>query len=162
MCALGSVWHFIFEWSGQQAWVGSFCPVNESTWEHLKLLFFPAVIYSAAEWIWARKRYPNLLAARTISILLGMIAITTFFYTYTGVLGYDVMWLDILTFIFGVLVTFLYTHYDLKRLKNKKYVDLLCLILLAAIFALFVVFTYAPPHIGFFRDPVTGLFGMAV
>ena len=44
VCALSGVFHFIYDWSGKQAWIGFFCPVNESTWEHLKLLFFPVLV----------------------------------------------------------------------------------------------------------------------
>ena len=38
---LGTLLHFAFEWSNQNALIGTFSAVNESTWEHLKLLFFP-------------------------------------------------------------------------------------------------------------------------
>ena len=39
--ALGTLLHFTFEWSGNNPVVGIFSAVNESTWEHLKILFFP-------------------------------------------------------------------------------------------------------------------------
>ena len=38
---LGSLSHFFYGWSGNFFLVGFFSPVNESVWEHLKLLFFP-------------------------------------------------------------------------------------------------------------------------
>lgn len=38
---LGTLLHFTYEWSQNNAIVGLFSAVNESTWEHLKLLFFP-------------------------------------------------------------------------------------------------------------------------
>ena len=41
----GTLMHFIYEWSGNNKIVALFAPVNESPWEHLKLLFFPFVIY---------------------------------------------------------------------------------------------------------------------
>ena len=37
---LGSLLHFTYEWSNENSFVGSFSAINESTWEHLKLLFF--------------------------------------------------------------------------------------------------------------------------
>ena len=42
----GTLLHFAYEWSGTNFWVGLFAPVSESTWEHMKLLFFPMLIYS--------------------------------------------------------------------------------------------------------------------
>ena len=45
--ALGTLAHFAYEWSGKQLLAGAFCAVNESTWEHMKLLFFPALLFTA-------------------------------------------------------------------------------------------------------------------
>ena len=42
---LGTLFHFVYDWSGQMWFVGLFVPVNESTWEHMKLLFVPMLIY---------------------------------------------------------------------------------------------------------------------
>ena len=44
--AAGSLAHFIYEWSGYSTAAGLFFPVNESTWEHMKLCFFPMLGYS--------------------------------------------------------------------------------------------------------------------
>ena len=42
---LGTLLHFTFEWSGFQEIVGVFSAVNESVWEHLKIAFWPALLY---------------------------------------------------------------------------------------------------------------------
>lgn len=41
---LGTVLHFTFAFSNNNPIVGIFSAVNESTWKHLKLLFFPMLI----------------------------------------------------------------------------------------------------------------------
>ena len=79
VCALSGVFHFIYDWSGKQAWIGFFCPVNESTWEHLKLLFFPVLIFSAIEYIWIKKESKNFIAARVTGTVLGMFTIIAVF-----------------------------------------------------------------------------------
>lgn len=43
---LGTLLHFTYEWSGNNAFVGAFSSINESTWEHLKLAFYPMLITS--------------------------------------------------------------------------------------------------------------------
>ena len=43
---LGSVLHFVFEWSGNWAPVGVIAAVNESVWEHFKIAFWPALFYA--------------------------------------------------------------------------------------------------------------------
>ena len=42
----GTLLHFVYEWFGGNVWavIGA---VNESTWEHLKLLYFPGGILVA-------------------------------------------------------------------------------------------------------------------
>ncbi|MDD7025196.1 MAG: DUF6512 family protein, partial [Oscillospiraceae bacterium] len=40
----GTISHFVYEWSQNNFILGLFFPVNESTWEHMKLLFFPMLI----------------------------------------------------------------------------------------------------------------------
>ena len=41
----GTLLHFVYEWSGESLFVGIFSPINESVWEHLKLLFFPMSVW---------------------------------------------------------------------------------------------------------------------
>ena len=47
---LGVLLHFTYEWSGDNAVVGLFSAVNESTWEHLKLLSRQEFSVSSPEW----------------------------------------------------------------------------------------------------------------
>ena len=41
---LGTLLHFTYKWSNNNVIVGTFSAINESTWEHLKLIFFPMLI----------------------------------------------------------------------------------------------------------------------
>lgn len=41
----GSLLHFFYDWSGKNAIVGLFSPINESVFEHLKLLYFPMLLW---------------------------------------------------------------------------------------------------------------------
>jgi hypothetical protein len=63
---LGSNLHFTFEWSGSQAVVGVFSAVNESVWEHLKLGFWPAVVFALIEFKYLKKLTNNFLFAKTV------------------------------------------------------------------------------------------------
>lgn len=35
----GTLLHFLYDWLDKPAWIAPFSGVNESTWEHMKLLF---------------------------------------------------------------------------------------------------------------------------
>ena len=52
---LGTLLHFTYEWSNENRIVGFFSAVNESTWEHLKILFYPMIITTIIEMIFIGK-----------------------------------------------------------------------------------------------------------
>lgn len=158
---LGAVGHFLFQWSGENSVAAAFAAVNESTWEHMKLLFFPAFLFSGIQMSVQGRNYPNFLAARTISILTGLLLIPVIFYTYSGALGWRVEWFDILIFYLADAGMF---WMDYRLLRQGRMVSLWqqllgLVILWAAAFA-FVWCTFQPPHLALWRDPLTGLPGI--
>ena len=53
---LGTVLHFLYDWLGGAVWVAPFSGVNESTWEHMKLLFWPMLFYATVQSFFFRER----------------------------------------------------------------------------------------------------------
>jgi hypothetical protein len=157
---IGTVLHFTFEFSGDQPVVGVFSAVNESVWEHLKLGFWPALVWALVEYRSIKKSTNNFLLAKTVGIYLIPIIIPILFYSYTAVLGESVLVIDILTFVISVIVGQfvsykLLTYRELPGMLNK--ISLVALVLLGVAF---VLFTFYPPHLPLFRDPVTGEYGI--
>ncbi len=156
----GSILHFTFEWSGRQAVVGVFSAVNESVWEHLKLGFWPAVVFALIEFKYLKKATNNFLFAKTIGIYLIPVVIMVIFYSYTAILGESILVIDIFSFVIAVIVGQL-VSYRLLTWKTLPYnlgrVSLIALILLG--FA-FVLFTFYPPQLPLFQDPITGEYGI--
>lgn len=150
---LGVLLHFVYEWSGEQFLIGLFSPVNESTWEHMKLLFFPMLLYTIFESIRLRKDYPGILCARTGGILIGLVLIPVIFYTYSGILGKNYLFLDILTFLLSVGYAFFISYRIATHCKLRLRTSY-CIIILMLITLLFFLFTYNPPAIGLFQEPV--------
>lgn len=102
---LGVLLHFTYEWSGDNAVVGLFSAVNESTWEHLKLLFFPFLLLTILEVLLRGNMLPEqFLPARVLGILAGMGGIVVGFYTLRGVLGRNYDALNIALYFAGVLL----------------------------------------------------------
>ena len=152
---LGVLLHFTYEWSGYNKIVGYFSAVNESTWEHLKLLFVPITLFSLVQWVFKRKEYPEFLLARTVSLIIGMLWIVSAFYTISGIIGKtDITAVNIGIFVIGVIITFVLTEIIMKFIFNApKYSDIIALILLIIFALLFVVWSYDPPSIGLFKEP---------
>ena len=101
---LGVLLHFTYEWSGDNSFVGLFSAVNESTWEHLKLLFFPMLLLTIFEILLMPDKLPeNFLFSRTIGIVSGMAFIVISFYTILGVIGKSYDSINIALYFAGVL-----------------------------------------------------------
>jgi hypothetical protein len=155
----GSILHFTFEWSGGQAVVGVFSAVNESVWEHLKLGFWPALVFALIEFKYLNKT-SNFLFAKTIGIYLIPIIITVIFYSYTAILGESILVIDILSFVIAVIVGQL-VSYRLLTGKTLPYnLDMVSLIALILFGLAFVLFTFYPPELVLFQDPLTGGYGI--
>lgn len=104
----GTLSHFVYEWTGNNTFLGLFCPVSESTWEHMKLVFFPMLVYGCFMYYGMKKELtPNKTAgALAAGILTGVLLVPTLFYTYSGILGDNYLFLDIMVFVFSVLAAF--------------------------------------------------------
>ena len=155
---LGTLLHFTYNWSNNNIFVGAFSAVNESTWEHLKLLFFPMLISTIFGCFYIGKTIPNFLCAKTLGIVTAILFTVIFFYTYTGIFGTNFAFLNILTFLFSVVLgEFLAYKIMLSNLScnNKS-----AIIFLVILFLCFIIFTYFSPQIGLFKDPVTGNLGI--
>ena len=46
---LGTLLHYLYEWTNESILVSPFSGINESTWEHMKLIFFPMFIFAFIE-----------------------------------------------------------------------------------------------------------------
>ncbi|MFW6118391.1 MAG: DUF6512 family protein [Chloroflexota bacterium] len=101
---LGSLLHFVFEWSGNWTPIAPIAAVNESVWEHLKLAFWPALVYAALEYGRFGKSTNNFFFAKTLGIYLMPITIVVLFYSYKSILGYGLLIADIAIFVIAVIV----------------------------------------------------------
>lgn len=146
---LGVLLHFTYEWSGNNSAVGIVSAVNESVWEHLKLLFFPMLALTL--WELAGGKHPSdFIQARTIGILGGMIFIVTAFYTFWGVSGRIIEGVSILIYFLGVIVALWIAHRMSGRTEwFSPYVAAAILIFLTGAFA---VLTFRAPASGIFYD----------
>lgn len=157
---IGAIFHFIFEWSNQWLPIGAIAPVNESVWEHLKLVFWPLVFFSVIEYFTLKNEANNFLLSKLVAILIAELTILVTFYSYTAILGTEILFVDILSFIVGVILGYIASY---RILKIKTAPNWSMIISLAAIIILgiiFVVFTYLPPEIPLFEDPETGMYGI--
>ena len=149
--ALGVFLHFAYELSGENPIVGLFSLVNESIWEHLKLLFFPMLVLTLWDMFTNQRNNLCFLPARTLGTLAGMAFIVIVYYTITGILGFQTAWLNILIYLLSALVAF---WVEKKLCHRCNTISVKVAIVLWILFLiLFIVFTIAPPALGIFLPP---------
>ena len=156
----GSILHFTFDWSGRQPVVGVFSAVNESVWEHLKLGFWPALFYAIIEYRYLKKSTNNFLLAKTVGIYLIPVVITIIFYSYTAIIGEGVLIIDILTFVVAVIIGQLSSYKLLTYKKLPENLEKISLVALVILGLAFVLFTFYPPQLPIFRDPISEEYGI--
>ena len=156
---LGILLHFTYEWSGENILIGIFSAVNESTWEHLKLAFYPMVIMAIIGYFIIGDRSENYWFAQTLGIVTALIFIISFFYTYRGIIGINIDWLNIGSFIIAIFLGEYITYRILISNKNYNAEEVSVIFLIILLFS-FILYTFTPPQIPFFEDPISGSFGI--
>lgn len=152
VAVIGTLLHFLYEWSGGNPLMGLFSPVNESVWEHLKLLFMPAFFYTMLQEILRKDGEPSRISQKSKAIICALLFIVVFFYTYSGILGKSVVWIDIATFYVSVLL-YIWKSYK-KSNEDITNGDMIKgYIVWWGLLILFFVFTMWTPPIGLFREP---------
>ena len=155
----GTVLHFLFAWSGSNVAVALLSAVNESIWEHMKLLFYPMTAFALMEYFAWGKEQRNFWCIKLAGILLGLALIPVLYYTYTGILGTSAHWFNITIFflVAGVVYwveTKLFQKGCTCLIGTGLTVALICLLVVV-----FTIFTFLPPRIPLFQDPISGMYG---
>ncbi len=152
--AAGSLGHFLYKWSGDNTILGYFFPVNESTWEHLKLLFFPTLVFSTVEYFLIKDKVKGYVPSVAVSLIVGLITIVTIFYTYSGVLGFKIEWFNIAIYYIALLVMLaVKLLLTLTETVDSKLATWLSLLWFLVMSLMFIFFTYNPLDIGIFKEP---------
>ena len=80
--AVGTLLHFVYEWTGGNPLIAAFCAVNESTWEHMKLLFVPFFLFTMVQFIVFAEPLRSFFAAKAggsrCAVLLGRVILFAF------------------------------------------------------------------------------------
>ena len=160
VCVMGTIGHFIFKWSGENAIVGLFFSVNESPWEHLKLVFFPFLIFTFFTAYRFKQDKFNIFFANCVSVYLGMWSTLSYFYTFTSIKGEITEFVNISSFVVGVAVAFIVSYFLINYSVGRGMPNSFALIILIITALVFFLFTFKPPFLPLFQDPQNMSFGI--
>lgn len=157
---LGTFLHFLYEWTDNNKIAAIVSGVNESTWEHMKLLFFPLFLFALLQRCFLGKT-PNFWCIKLFSTSLGLVMIPVIFYTYNGAFGPSPDWLNISIFFMAAAISFgVERKLMTQRVFHSPSFSHHCFLALCFLGTLFLVFTFFPPQIPLFLDPVTKSYGI--
>lgn len=148
---IGTFLHFFYDFSNNNILVGLLSPVNESVWEHLKLVFYPLVLFAVITKI---TRDENIFFPSSIAVLIGTITILIIHYTFK-LFGIENISIDIISYILAMLISIYFIYKS--NFKANNTIGIIIIIMIVLIFAIFTIF---PPRIQLFLDESTNSYGI--
>ncbi|MFH5836936.1 DUF6512 family protein [Proteiniclasticum sp. C24MP] len=148
--------HFAYEWSGENFFVSLVAPVNESIWEHLKMVYWPTLLWWVLGYALFRKR-SRLSGMRwaqsmAVSIIFGMLVIVLWYYTWAGAIGIEASWVNFSSMISVVIGQLLAMH--VYRVTKPRWVYFMPgMIIVVSLAFMSGFFTYYPPSLPMFVSP---------
>ena len=150
---LGTLFHFVYDWSGQNTIVGFLFPTNESTWEHMNLVYLPMLILTILFYCMydiKNKVYETVFWTATI---IGPWILPVIVYTYRGILGFGVMWMDTATYYICLVVITIVMLFAMKYIGEMEVPIInFCLRIVTVLMGIiFIWFSYNPLNLGIFQ-----------
>lgn len=159
---IGSLVHFLYDFSSKNVIIGLFSSVNESVWEHLKMVLLPIILWWSIYYFTRGKKYNidinKWFTSALISLIIAIISIPLMHYFYTNAFGIESVIIDItillISILLGQLIALHYYNYG----KGVNYI--LAMFIIVFNIGVFMYFTFNPPHFPLFMDKKTGQYGI--
>ena len=159
---IGSLLHFAYDWSRHHRVVAVFAAVNESYWEHIKIAFWPVLVWFIVQFGIGGWRMPGFVPAATIALYAIPVAMITIVFGYKRVLKKNVLWIDIVAFLITVTVSLAAFALVAVELAASVWTIVLSVLFLAALCGAFIRYTIEPPREpDFFVDPTNARYGLS-
>lgn len=151
-----SLSHFLYDLSGKKLIVGLFNPVNDSVWEHLKLMFFPFLLWWIVIYLIKNRKYDiplnSWIESAAVSLVAAPFSVVLLFYGYKGALGIESVFIDILLAFISYYIALCVASHFLEYSVPNKCAAIVSVIIIVIIFAAFIVFTINPPRLPIFSS----------
>ena len=161
---IGSILHFTYTLFGESIFVGLFSPVNESVWEHSKMILWPMILWWVLYYCFRGTNYKidknRWFSSALWALLTSLIAMPMLYYFYTSAFGVELLWVDIIILFLAILFGQLL---GLHSYRHGKYISShIVLAIFSILILMFILFTFCPPKVPWFQDGPTGNYGIAM
>lgn len=153
---VGSIFHYLYQISGKAPFVAFLAPINESVWEHTKMVVLPLILWWSLFYL-NQKEQLSLdadawFSALLVSLLVSILSIPFLYYFYTEAFGVSLLWVDILILLLALALGQLLGLFVLRHpfgLDSKQAIGMILLILV-----FYCIATLHPPKYPMFQSKV--------
>lgn len=152
--------HFMYSWFTNTLFSIIF-PVNESIWEHMKLIVTPVLIFSLIEYIIYRKKnisYNNFILSYSISMLLCIIIYLIIYLPIDYIFGHSAIVAISLLFIIFIILEII--SYYIMNYREIRYSNIIGIGVIIIMYIIFGYLTYNPIEIDLFYDTSKKIYGI--
>ncbi len=158
---LGSLLHFLFDWTNHNRFIGLIAAVNESYWEHIKIAVWPVLLLQLGLFAAGGFQFSSFIPAAAIALYSIPIAMTGLVFLYKAVSKRNILWIDISVFFLVIAVAQVVFVLLLRELESSFGTILISLAFLVGLVAAFLRFTTLPPkEPDVFIDPTNKRYGL--
>lgn len=156
---LGTFWHFGYELLAKNYVAGIFFPINESVWEHLKIIFYPMLVSGLVAYFVSKPKNAGIWLGLLVGSTVAMLATFFGFYLYSSIIGESLI-LDILLFMASIVLGMYTSWFVTIRYKSATKLAVVSIFGLAVIAAVLTYLTIKPPKYGPFIEQSSNTYGI--
>lgn len=145
VCALGVGAHFAYDFF-KIDYLKAIFPSNESIFEHLKLIIFPSMLYMLADWLFSKNK-TGIFSSYISGIIVASVFMICSYYTYSGIVGKDISYVNIAIFFICIGIIFYYRYKKIALFEGANSAIAWVIFLL-----IIEIFSFYPTDIGLFKD----------
>jgi len=161
---LGSLFHYVFELAGKNIMLAPFFPVNESIYEHLKLTFYPILLWQLIGYLFLKNKvkliFKNWIISIAISIIISTFLTLFLYYSAVGALNIHSTIADISFYFISIVIGQALGLHLYNKCNHNRILFLLSIAIILLMLAHFSLFTFSPPKLPLFIESSTGLYGI--
>ncbi|MBQ9124055.1 MAG: hypothetical protein IJY14_00015 [Acholeplasmatales bacterium] len=144
VAVLGFIFHFAYDFFNVD-FLKIIFPQNESIFEHLKLIIFPSLILMLLELLLMNNR-SYIFRSFISGIVVACVFMITAYYTYSGIIGQNIDYVNIAIFFISIMIVFYYRYKKITLFDSSNSVIAFIVLLL-----FIEIFTFYPGNIDFFK-----------
>ena len=151
-CIIGIILHFAYEFSGKNILVALFSAVNNSIWNHIKIIIFSIYIVSLVKMYITQKREKNLWTALFFKIITAIIAMLMLYNLYIFLFMVHNLIVDICIFYIAITLASIAQKVILNKVNVSPVVEDVYKYINLALIILTIIFSIYPLNLNVFRD----------